>query len=119
LEYNRIDREYEYVKKRAVVNFISNSKLNADAHFHKRCHNMLTQVQNFEKANLKNQMKNIIDASVNTVFEKVDDPATSEEIKRASFEAALHGIRSGVMTYQGDPILPMIQGEITDRLQKF
>jgi len=54
LEYNRIDSEYEYVKKRAVVNFIHYSKLNADAHFHKRCLSMLNQVQNFENANLKN-----------------------------------------------------------------
>ena len=53
LEYNRIDAEFEFVKKRAVVNFIHYSKLNADAHFHKRCLNMLNQVQNFEANNLK------------------------------------------------------------------
>jgi hypothetical protein len=44
LEYNRIDAEYEFVKKRAVVNFVQNSKLNADAHFHKRSLAMLNSV---------------------------------------------------------------------------
>ena len=49
----------------------------------------------------------------------MSDPAHAEEIRRASFEAALNGIRSGVMTYEGDPILPMIQNEIGQRLERF
>jgi len=53
-------------------------------------------------------MKSIIDESVSTVFAKVEDPATGVDIKRAAFEAALKGIRSGTMTYEGDLVLPMI-----------
>jgi hypothetical protein len=34
MEYNRIDKEYEYVKKRSLVNFLTNQKINAEAHFH-------------------------------------------------------------------------------------
>ena len=64
-------------------------------------------------------MKNIVDDSVQTVFTAVNDPAQSESIKRASFESALNGIRSGIMTYEGDPILPMIHSEISSRLTKF
>jgi len=64
-------------------------------------------------------MKEIVDASVQKVFSYVADPAHSAEIKRGSFEAALNGIRTGVMTYEGDQILPMIQGEIAQRLTKF
>jgi hypothetical protein len=41
LEYARIDTEYEFVKKRAVVNFVMNSKKNADLAFHKRSLSML------------------------------------------------------------------------------
>lgn len=102
LEYNRIDSEYEFVKKRAVVNFIHYSKLNADANFHKRCLAMLNQVQNIENANLKRQMRNIVDESVSTVFAHVNDPANASSVQRSSFEAALNGIRSGVMSYEGD-----------------
>jgi hypothetical protein len=80
---------------------------------------MLNQVQNFESNNLKNQMRGIVDDSVKTVFERVNDPAHQESIRRSSFEAALNGIRSGLMTYEGDQILPMIQGEIASRLTKF
>ena len=64
-------------------------------------------------------MKTIVDESVQSVFAQVDDPATSADIRRSSFESALSGIRSGVMTYEGDQILPMIQGEIASRLSRF
>jgi len=80
LEYNRIDSEYEFIKKRAVVNFIHYSKLNADANFHKRCLSMLNQVSYFEEQNLKNRMRGIVDSSVNTVFDYVNDPAHEAEI---------------------------------------
>lgn len=119
LEYNRIDREYEFVKKRAVVNFVQNSKLNADAHFHSRCVSMLNQIQYFEQSNLKNTMKGIVDDSTAAVFAKIEEPDHKEEIKRGAFEAALNGIRSGVMTYEGDKVLPMIQAEIDSRLTAY
>lgn len=41
IEYKRIDKEYEFVKKRALINFLTNSKLNAEASFHSRTLAML------------------------------------------------------------------------------
>jgi len=119
IEYNRVDKEYEFVKKRALINFLTNSKLNAEVNFHNRTVSMLSQIQNFEQANLKSEMRNIVQGSLDTVLNYVADPSHSEEIKRASFESALAGIRSGMMTYEGDKILPMIESEIQSRLQKF
>jgi hypothetical protein len=119
LEYNRIDKEFEYVKKRALINFLTNTKLNAEANFHHRTISMLKQIQNFEEANLKNEMKNIALGSLETVMSQVNSPAQAEKIKRASFLAALEGIKSGEMTYQGDLILPMIEAEMKSRLEKF
>lgn len=119
IEYQRIDKEYEFVKKRALVNFLTNSKLNAEASFHTRTLSMLNSIQNFEQNNLKQEMRNVVQGSLDKVFEFVEDPSNSSEIKRASFESALDGIRSGEMTYKGDIILPMIETEVKDRLQRF
>jgi hypothetical protein len=60
LEYRRIDKEYEFVKKRALINFLTNSKLNAEANVHSRAHAMLNQIQNFEQSNLKTEMRNVV-----------------------------------------------------------
>jgi hypothetical protein len=64
-------------------------------------------------------MRNVVQGSIDTVFGYVEDPSHSEEIKRASFESALSGIRSGEMTYQNDIILPKIEEEVRNRLQRF
>lgn len=119
LEYNRIDKEYEFVKKRALINFLTNSKLNSEAHFHGRALSMLNQIQNFESANLKANMREIAVGSVEKVLAQVENPATAAEIKRASFLSALDGIRTGVMTYNQDMILPLIEAEMKERLEKF
>ena len=119
LEYNRIDSEYEFVKKRSLVNFLANSKLNSEAHFHQRALSMLNQVKYFENANLKANMREIAVGSLEKVIAQVNDPSNSDEIKRSSFESALDGIRSGQMTYKNDKILPMIEAEMKERLEKF
>ena len=119
LEYNRIDKEYEFVKKRALINFLTNSKLDSEAHFHTRAVSMLNQIQNFENANLKANMKEIAVGSVEKVLGQIDTPEFAADIKRASFLSALDGIRTGTMTYSQDLILPMIQKEMEERLAKY
>jgi hypothetical protein len=119
LEYNRIDKEYEFVKKRALINFLTNSKLNAEASFHARTLNMLNQIQNFENANLRANMREIAYGSVEKVLSQIESPEKAAEIKRASFLSALDGIRTGVMTYKNDLVLPMVEAEMAERLQKF
>lgn len=108
LEFNRIDHEYEFIKKRALINFLTFSKLNAEANFHSRCLNMLNQIQNFEQNNLKNQMKEAVLGSFEKVVDQMNDAATLDRVKQASFESALAGIRAGQMTYEHDLVLPMI-----------
>ena len=119
LAYDGIDKEYEFVKKRALTNFLTNSKLKAEANFHHRATSMLNLIQFYENANLKTQMKDIAQGSVDKILAQVQDPVHAADIKRASFESALSGIRSGVMTYENDPILPLIESEMKDRLQRF
>lgn len=119
LEYNRIDAEYESVKKRALINFLTNSKLDAEANFHSRTVALLNSIQNYEQNNLKAQMREIAVGSVDKVFAMVDDPAHSGDIKRSAFLSALDGIRTGQMTYKEDAILPAIEAEMASRLEKF
>lgn len=119
LEFRRIDNEYEFVKKRALINFLANAKLASEANFYNRTVQMLNQVQLFEEANLKTSMKNVADTAVDTVLARLDDPEHSTTIKRSAFEAALDGIRTGQMTYKGDALLPMIQTEMESKLAQY
>ena len=119
MEYVRIQGEWDYIKKRALVNFLTNEKLNLEQHFHGRTLNMLKQIQNFENQNLKNHLKDIAQGSLDVVHQAVADPEKSQEILEQSFRAALKGIQQGKMTYDEDPILPILQSEMDKRIQHF
>lgn len=64
-------------------------------------------------------MRGVADGAVNKVLTMAEDPEHAANIKRSAFEAALDGIRSGRMTYAGDAMLPMIQGEMADKLAAY
>jgi len=64
-------------------------------------------------------LKEIVVGSVDKVLARVDDPAYSADIQKGAFQSALSGIRAGVMTYENDPILPMIQEEMAGKLSQF
>jgi hypothetical protein len=119
LEFSRIDTEYEFVKKRALINFLTTAKMTAEANFYNRAVSMLKSIQSFEQANLKSTLNQIAEGSTEKVLALIDEPAHAESIKRASFESALDGIRQGKMTYAGDALLPMIQTEMAERMEKY
>jgi hypothetical protein len=49
----------------------------------------------------------------------LNDPIRKAEIQKAAFESALIGIRKGVMTYEKDPLLPIVQQEIENRTKAY
>lgn len=119
MEYTRINAEYDYVKKRALVNYLTSSRQDLEGHFHSRSQNMLTTIERYEQANLKNLLNGIGKGALEKVHAALNDPVQSKQIKDAAFQSALSGIRDGVMTYKNDPILPILQDEIHARTTAF
>ena len=48
MEYVRLNKEYDYVKKRALVNYLTNSRTDLENHFHSRTVNMLNSIERYE-----------------------------------------------------------------------
>ena len=119
MEYVRINKEYDFVKKRALVNFLSNSREGLEHHFHGRAQTMLNSVEMFEKNNLKKLLDTIGQGAIEKLNNSLKDPSTRAEIDQGIFESALAGIRSGVMTYENDPLLPLVTAEIDARTNAF
>jgi hypothetical protein len=85
MEYVRINAEFDYVKKRALINFLTNEKLNLEQHFHGRVNSMLKMIQNYENQNLRNHLREIAVGSFEKVQQAVRDPATKDSIQKAAF----------------------------------
>ena len=116
MEYVRLNSEYDYVKKRALINYLTNEKLNLEQHFHGRVNNMLKMIQNYESQNLRNHLREIAVGSFEKVQQAIKDPATKEQVQKAAFQSALQGISSGLMKYENDPLLPLLQSEMQSRI---
>jgi len=74
MEYVRINNEYDFVKKRALVNFLTNSRTNVEAHFHGRAQSMLNSIERYEQANLKNLIGSISNDAFAKIEQQLADP---------------------------------------------
>jgi hypothetical protein len=119
MDYVRIQAEYDFIKKRSLINYLTNEKLNVEQHFHNRALTMLKQIQNFENQNLREQIKSIATGSFSKVQAAVNDPIMGQQIRKDSFQSALLGISSGIMKYENDPLLPILQNEMESRISHF
>jgi len=119
IEYIRVNKEYDFVKKRALVNFLANSRENLDQHFHSRTQNMLNSIEMYEQKNLKNLLGEIGSGAQQKLQSSLSDPSTRKVIDDGMFQSALLGIRKGEMTYENDPLLPLVESEIQSRTAAF
>lgn len=114
IDYMRIHNEYKFIKKRAMVNYLTNERLNLEKHFHDRTLSMLNTISGFEKQNLKNKLNSVTQAAFDATLERVEKD--SGEIKEKAFRAALDGIKKGRMDFAEDPVLPIMTEELSLRM---
>jgi len=80
---------------------------------------MLNSVEMFENNNLKALLDTIGKGALEKVNASLNDPAMRSDIDEQMFQSALSGIRQGVTTYEGDPLLPIVESEIKARTEAF
>jgi len=108
MEYVQINKEYDFIKKRALTNYMTRSRTELEHHFHGRAKSMLDTIEHYERTNLRKLIDGIGKAALAKVHAAMADPEQAAAIKQGAFESALSGIRDGTMTYKNDPILPIL-----------
>ena len=73
-----------------------------------RAQSMLTSIERFEQNNLKKLLGTITTGALDKVKSSMEDPEKRAEIDEQFFQSALQGIRAGVMRYENDPLLPIV-----------
>jgi len=117
--YVSINAEYDFVKKTALSNYLTNQRLALEGHMKQRAVAMLQGIERFEQNNLKTLLGTITQGALDKVHSSIKDPATRDQIDEQFFQSALSGIRAGVMRYENDPLLPILNSEITARSESF
>jgi hypothetical protein len=117
IDYYLIHKEFTYIKKRSLSNFLETEKKNLEKHFYDRTVNMLKTVEQFENSNVKNKIKESVEASLKLVLSKVESAEGRQSLHASSFASALQGLRSGKMAYEGDALLPIFINEIKSRIE--
>jgi len=112
IDYYFIHKEYSFVKKRLLAGFLENERLGLTKHFQDRSLNMLVNIKNLENNNIKDEISNISQTALNKVLETINDSRKNQEIMETSFESALEGLKSGVMKFNNDKVVPMYLKEL-------
>jgi hypothetical protein len=114
VEYKRIHDEYQFIKKRSLVNYLTSERFNLEKHFHDRTLALLSNIVSFEEQNLRNKITSIARDAFAETLKKVEHDRDGS-VRRQAFVAALDGIKKGSMDFKSDPVLPILKQELTSR----
>lgn len=117
IDYFLIHKEFVYIKKRSLSNYLEKEKKNLEKHFYDRTLSMLKNVEQLENSNVKNKIKEIIEESLKVVIDKVNSEEGRKSLHKSGFQSALQGLRTSKMNYEGDPLLPQFETELKSRLE--
>lgn len=117
IDYYLIHKEFIYIKKRSLCNFLENEKKNLEKHFYDRTVDMLKTIEVLENNNIKQTISRITEEAMESVMKIVDSAEGRRTLHDASFKSALNGLKTGKMTYEGDVLLPLFISEIRKRLE--
>ena len=117
IDYYLIHKEYIYIKKRSLCNYLENERKNLDKHFYERTLDMLKTIENMENNNIKHTISRLTEEAMGTVLKVVQSDEGKRSLHDASFKSALVGLKSGKMTFEGDVLLPMFLSEIKSKLE--
>lgn len=85
-----------------------NEQLRLQKHVTDRAHNILNQTVLFEKRNQSKLLNDVIEKALRKLDDAMKDDSTREAVENQIFQSALIGLSKGQMTYENDPLLPMI-----------
>ena len=117
IDYYMIHKEYIYIKKRSLCNYLENEKKNLEKHFYERTVDMLKTIEVMENNNIKNTISRITEQAMQSVLKVVDSAEGKKSLHEASFKSALAGLKSGKMAFEGDVLLPLFLSEVRKGLE--
>ena len=112
IDYLRLHKEFLGMKAGMIDTYLKTQRLKLKQHLYERSLAVLRGTEKMEQDNVNKVLRDLLQKAVSKVQDNVTkgDVATQEK----AFKSALAGISKGKMTYEGDPLLPVVQGYLED-----
>lgn len=118
LEFWQIHKDFLDVKAESIMTFMSNEHANLQKHISERAQLLLKQAHAYEEVNRTRVLQRIVEDASKEIDLALEGPQR-EQINRQMFDSALIGLSKGVMEYENDPILPIVQSYIRTNTEKY
>lgn len=116
LQYYNVHQDFADMKAESINRFLANEQVNLKVHVHKRAQTLLQNAFALEQQNQKKVINGVVQKAIQRVDEVLEE--SMDTIRAEIFESALIGIRQRRMTYENDPILPLVQETIKESVQE-
>lgn len=119
LDYYLIHKEYQFVKKRILAQYLENERAALNQHYSARTVNLLNNIKVLENNNVKQEISKIAEETLTDVLATIKDSNKNQDILKASFESAISGLKSGIMDYKEDKVIPLFIEKLNQKTQRF
>lgn len=116
MDYYLLHRNYNTIKAESINRFLAHEQMNLQKHINVRTHNLLKAAKSAETGNRRALVNKIVAKALDFLDEQMKGDLTA--VNDAIFESALIGISKGSMTYENDPLLPMVTSMIKAEVAK-
>lgn len=110
MDFLGVHNSYDEIKADSINRFLANEQVNLKNHINERANNLLETISQIETQNQKSVIRKIVNEAITAVDQTLED--NQELIKEKIFESAILGIRNKGMTYENDPIMPLVKETI-------
>ena len=117
MDYLLLHGDFNKVKAESVNRFQAHEQVNMQNHVNQRAVTLLKSAAALEKTNERNLLNKVVSSAIEQVDKKLLEDA--DLIDEAMFESAQIGIAKNEMTYEGDPILPLAQQTVKEKVAEF
>lgn len=113
VEYLALHREYFGMKAELMDSYLKNSRVLLKKHTYDRTLSILRSTERFEQDNLKAKIRNVLTDAVESAAKQLNGPE-ADAIRKQALKSALNGIRKGQMSYEEDPLLPLVLKKVEE-----
>lgn len=107
IDYLRLHQEYLGMKAEMVNTYIATQRTKLKQHLYERTLTILRGTEKMEQDNVNRVLRELLQKAIAQIQENATK-GDADTLKQA-FNSALSGIKKGKMTYEGDPLLPVVQ----------